>query len=245
MDFLGRIDQLIRNLDASPTVEAAAQVLCTYANPLGFEWLSYMLLVPPAGGPPGRFVITTYPPEWRARYAGEGYVSHDMVLRHAMRTARPFRWVEIGRIGDFTSEQQRVFHEAFEVGIRSGGTVPIHGPGQAKAQLTVASRLPDAQFAKLFAARRHELHLVATYLHERLLQLRGRDGRPAGYKLTPRELEVMTWTARGKTSEDIGQILAISDETVMKHIRNACSKLNASNKTHATAVAVLHGLIVP
>ena len=55
----------------------------------------------------------------------------------------------------------------------------------------------------------------------------------------------MTWTARGKTSEDIGQILAISDETVMKHIRNACSKLNASNKTHATAVAVLHGLIVP
>jgi LuxR family transcriptional regulator, quorum-sensing system regulator BjaR1 len=245
MDFLDKIDQFIRDLDASPNVEAISKVLRTHADALGFEWLTYQLLVPPAGMPPGRFYVTTYPREWTKRYAGEGYISHDMVVRHATRAMRPFAWLEIGRLSDFTPDQQRVFHEAGEFAIRSGGTVPIHGPGLAKAHLTVASRLPDAQLGKLFAARLHELRLLATYLHERLLQLRCSDAPPAVPRLTPRELEVMTWTARGKTSEDIGRILAISDETVMKHIRNVCTKLDASNKTHATAVAILHGLIVP
>jgi DNA-binding CsgD family transcriptional regulator len=245
MDFLGRIDQFIDELDACPDVEAVCQVLRTHVDALGFEWVTYQLLVPPAGAPPGRFVITTYPPEWRGRYAGEGYISHDMVLRHAARSVRPFPWLEIGRISDFTPDQQRVFNEAGEVGIRSGGTVPIHGPGHAMAQLTVASRLPDPAFARLFASGRHKLHLLATYAHERLLQLRVHDLPPVVHRLTPREVEIMTWTARGKTCEDIGQILGISDETAMKHIRNACAKLNASNKTHATAVAVRLGLIVP
>jgi LuxR family quorum sensing-dependent transcriptional regulator len=245
MDFLGKIDQFIRDLDASPDVEAVCQVLRIQTFALGFEWFSYQLLIPPADTPPGYFYVTSYPREWTARYVGEGHISHDMVSRHAARTVRPFRWLEIGRVGDFTPDQQRVFHEAAEFGLRSGGTVPIHGPGGAKAHFTVASRLPDAQLAGLYAARRHELHLLATYLHERLLQLRFHDTPPVVHRLTPRELEIMTWTARGKTCADIGQILGIADETVMKHIRNACAKLNASNKTHATAVAVLQRLIVP
>lgn len=61
--------------------------------------------------------------------------------------------------------------------------------------------------------------------------------------LTPREAEVMRWIACGKTSGDIARLLCISTDTVNTHVKNSCDKLNAANKTHATAIALVHGLI--
>ena len=60
-------------------------------------------------------------------------------------------------------------------------------------------------------------------------------------KLTPREVEVMTLIARGKTRNEISQILSISEETVKGYIKKACRKLNAANKTHATVLACMLG----
>jgi DNA-binding CsgD family transcriptional regulator len=66
------------------------------------------------------------------------------------------------------------------------------------------------------------------------------------YKLpqfTPRETEIMNWTAQGKTSLQISVLIKVKEPTVKKHIKSACQKLNANNKTHATAIAVTLGLI--
>jgi DNA-binding CsgD family transcriptional regulator len=62
-------------------------------------------------------------------------------------------------------------------------------------------------------------------------------------RLSPRETEVMTWTARGKTCYEIALLLAISEETVRAHVRNICHKTNAANKTHATVIALTNNLI--
>jgi len=64
-------------------------------------------------------------------------------------------------------------------------------------------------------------------------------------KLTPREIEVMTLTAKGKTRGEISRILSLSEETVKDYIARACRKLDAVNKTHAVALAVMLGLITP
>jgi len=61
--------------------------------------------------------------------------------------------------------------------------------------------------------------------------------------LSPRETEVMRWTACGKTSEEIASFLFLSKETVRAQIKSACKKLNANNKTHATAIALVHGIL--
>lgn len=74
----------------------------------------------------------------------------------------------------------------------------------------------------------------------------GLERAPIGsIHLTPREIEVLVWTAKGKTKWEIGQLLSISEDTVKKHMASACNRLEASNKTHAVAVALLHGLIIP
>ena len=61
--------------------------------------------------------------------------------------------------------------------------------------------------------------------------------------LTPREREVLRWTAAGKTSCEIGIILGISARTVNFHVTSILSKLNAVNKTQAVVKAVLLDLL--
>jgi LuxR family transcriptional activator of conjugal transfer of Ti plasmids len=62
-------------------------------------------------------------------------------------------------------------------------------------------------------------------------------------KLTPRETEVVTWTAQGKTYSEIATILGISEDTAKAHIENVRLKLRATNKTHAIALALKKHLI--
>lgn len=61
--------------------------------------------------------------------------------------------------------------------------------------------------------------------------------------LTERELEILRWLSQGKSSWDISKILDISERTVKFHVNNACVKLDAVNRTHAVAKAILHDLI--
>src|SRR5690606_29242341 len=60
--------------------------------------------------------------------------------------------------------------------------------------------------------------------------------------LTHREKEILRWTAEGKTSCEVAQILSISERTVNFHINNAMLKLCCTNKTQASAKAAALGL---
>jgi LuxR family transcriptional regulator len=61
--------------------------------------------------------------------------------------------------------------------------------------------------------------------------------------LTPREIEVLKWSADGKTAAEIGDILSISIPTVNFHIKNAVQKMKAANKTAAVVQALMAGLL--
>ena len=63
------------------------------------------------------------------------------------------------------------------------------------------------------------------------------------FTLTQREIECLTWTAQGKTSWEISVILGVSESTATFHLRNAGTKLKASNRAHAIAKALHLGLI--
>jgi DNA-binding CsgD family transcriptional regulator len=53
--------------------------------------------------------------------------------------------------------------------------------------------------------------------------------------LSPRELEILTWAAKGKTYWETAQILGVSYSAIHTHINNLKLKLNAINVTHAVA----------
>lgn len=62
--------------------------------------------------------------------------------------------------------------------------------------------------------------------------------------LSPREWEVLEWTACGKTSEEISSILDLSVSAVNFHVKSLLSKLDCCNKTAAVARAALLGMLI-
>ena len=62
-------------------------------------------------------------------------------------------------------------------------------------------------------------------------------------KLTPQEIETLTWIARGKSRWETGVILGVSEDTVKARLEKCRQKLDASNTTHAIAIALLHNLL--
>jgi DNA-binding response OmpR family regulator len=68
---------------------------------------------------------------------------------------------------------------------------------------------------------------------------------PRQVNLTEREVETLTWAARGKTSAEIAQILGLTKRTVDFHIDNARIKLNTTTRMHAAVKAAAGQLIEP
>lgn len=64
-----------------------------------------------------------------------------------------------------------------------------------------------------------------------------------GHDLTDRELEVLALMVKGLTNRQIGENLTISHSTVKHHVSNILSKLEASSRAEATALAMQHELV--
>lgn len=71
------------------------------------------------------------------------------------------------------------------------------------------------------------------------------EPRPQRIALRAREVEALTWVARGKTSIEIAQIVGLSKRTVDFHIDNARVKLDAATRSQAVSEATAKGLIAP
>lgn len=63
--------------------------------------------------------------------------------------------------------------------------------------------------------------------------------------LTLREIEVLKWSAEGKTAAEVALILDVKIRTVNFHIGSAIRKMGVSNKTSAVVQAALHGVFRP
>lgn len=57
------------------------------------------------------------------------------------------------------------------------------------------------------------------------------------FGLTPREADVLLWTARGKSNKDTSEILNISARTVNKHLEQVFVKVGVENRAAAAAAA--------
>jgi DNA-binding NarL/FixJ family response regulator len=61
--------------------------------------------------------------------------------------------------------------------------------------------------------------------------------------LTPREIEVLQYVAKGYGNKEIGARLGTAAGTVKMHLQNILSKLGASDRTHAVTLAIRRGII--
>jgi DNA-binding NarL/FixJ family response regulator len=117
------------------------------------------------------------------------------------------------------------------------GDVEIERALRAGARGYVLKSLPPRELADairdVHAGRKRIPADVAAHLAEHM----GEEG------LTLRERDVLSRAAGGLRNRDIGEELAITEETVKVHMRNILGKLSARDRTEAVTIALRRGII--
>ena len=87
--------------------------------------------------------------------------------------------------------------------------------------------------------------VLAALITARLARVARNALWPKQVGLREREVETLTWAARGKTFWEIGEILGLSKRTVEFHLENARRKLGVATRTQALIKAATGHLIQP
>jgi DNA-binding NarL/FixJ family response regulator len=87
--------------------------------------------------------------------------------------------------------------------------------------------------------------VLAALITARLARVARSKVWPKRVGLREREVETLTWAARGKTFAEIGTILSLSKRTVEFHLENARRKLGVATRTQALIKAAAGNLIHP
>ena len=90
-----------------------------------------------------------------------------------------------------------------------------------------------------------DFEVLTTIINARLAGVARSELWPKLVQLNDREVETLTWVARGKTSAEIAQILGLTKRTVDFHIDNARTKRGAATRTQAVIKAATGRLIDP
>jgi DNA-binding NarL/FixJ family response regulator len=90
-----------------------------------------------------------------------------------------------------------------------------------------------------------DFDMLAAIINARLAGIARNGVWPQTVRLNDREVEVLTWVARGKTSMEIARILGLTKRTIDFHIDNARDKLGTATRTEAVIKAAAGRLIEP
>jgi LuxR family quorum-sensing system transcriptional regulator CciR len=221
--------QFARIVEASADVDELGEALRDITQELGFEHFALMHHVDAARG--GAAIrLHDYPTQWADYYQAQALGLSDPVHRASHVTSIGFRWSQIPRMIPLTARDLRILALGREQGIGDGFTVPAHVPGEARGSCSFAigsgcpmpeTMLPLAQLAGIFAFE----------AARRLCTERGYRDEGAAPRLTDRQRDCVLWVARGKGDWEIGRILGVSEETVARHVKQACARYGVNKRT--------------
>jgi LuxR family transcriptional activator of conjugal transfer of Ti plasmids len=234
--------------DASQRLESGTETpelreaLEKFTASSGYEFYTYMAGRVVGGrrlanyGPRERPLhMTNIPDDWKAEYFKKKYCDHDPIWLFALGNLMPERWSNVIRRFDMTARQHKIIGEGKDAGLNDGVIIPVHGPGGEFAVLSLSHGESDTQARQNVELDETTLHMFALRFHSRIRALREPGAGEPPADLTSREIDVLFWTAEGKSTWDISQILAISESTVNFHINSAKRKLGVYSKPHAVA----------
>lgn len=231
-------ESLLIALDAATTEEAVFRALLSAAQALGFEHLAYGLRLAVPVSNPKVITLNNYPKSWQERYQEAGYIGVDPSVRHGVLSRLPLVWTD-----DVFSPARDLWEEARHAGLRVGWAQSSLDGSGVGGMLTL-SRSSDTLTCIELEAKEMEMRWLVQAAHlslSRVMQPKFTVQPDA--PLTPREIEVLKWSADGKTAGEIADILAIAVPTVNFHIKNVVLKMKAANKTAAVVRALMAGLL--
>jgi DNA-binding CsgD family transcriptional regulator len=216
--------------------------LVRFANELGFGLISGSLILEHGAGRVSSIGFGNIPEAYRTTFESDARGRRDPVMHRLKRLSAPFVYDQSMYVeenaGDIW-EIQALF------GFKTGIAMALHLPGGKHFLLGVDRDEPlpgdEMQLTRMMA----DLQLLAVHAQETTIRLLVPESSELQYlpKLTERELEILKWTAEGKSAWAVGQILNISEHNVKYHVKRILAKLGVGSKYQAAAKAKALGLI--
>ena len=183
-------------------------------------------------------VISNWPPELVSAYDALSLMEDSPVFEGLLQSINPMIW-EVGLTsGKRTAERRTLSDNLFrEFGLFNGVDFSVHTAQGNRGVVSFAGNRPVPCAGELM-----ELSFLSALVYERLKTFLPSHST-VDKILSRREKECLQWTAAGKTSLEIAQILEISEHTVNHYLSNVCQKLDATNRAHMVSKAMRIGLL--
>lgn len=148
---------------------------------------------------------------------------------------------------DIAPEPRKVLTSMLEHGLTTLLTVPIHLPRSQVALITFCGNGSVEDARAVLAETKVDLMAAAQFFMAAYNKELGLGGltEEALSKLTPKEWECLRLTAQGHREIEVARILGVEASTIRYHLRNVVTKLGASTRTHAVALAAQLGMVGP
>jgi LuxR family quorum-sensing system transcriptional regulator SolR len=171
-------------------------------------------------------------------YQEHGYLRVDPTVRLGITQTTSILWND-----ETFKTAPELWDDARSFGLNVGIAQPVWGADGSFGLLSLAREAEQLTAAEenlqclRMAWMAQTTHAIIGSMLKSFLNL------PVQAQLTQRELEILCWTAEGKTASEIGLILGLSDRTINFHINNFVRKLECNNKIQAAVKAVAIGLL--
>lgn len=235
------MEEFFSQVDAAADMSALWRVFRSYFLAMGITRIA-AVHIPPVGAPDqdqGMIRLEGFPAEWIDRYITQGRQADDPIRAQASVNAVPFRWSDIRALRTLTPAQETFLDELADIHYGDGIAIPVFGPGGRNGYVGLG--LPDG-VKDIPPEIVQRCQVAAQYCHQRYCEILVRQ--LGDYQaLSPRELEVLGWVARGKSNSVIAEIIGVSANTVDTHLRRIYGKLRVSDRVSAALAGLGHGLI--
>ncbi|WP_298433555.1 LuxR family transcriptional regulator [uncultured Jannaschia sp.] len=205
----------------------------------GIVRMSYHFLDPTGGRAP-LVRAEGFPEDWVAHYVKNDLADIDPIPALAARRTKPFFWSELETLVKLTPEERAFVRELETAHLGDGLAMQVYGPRMRSAYvgLGFGGPRPELSEAQIF-----ELKSAVQLAHLRYCELD--ETRPLTHReLSPRETEILSWIARGKSNSVMAEILGVSRHTVDTLVRRIFQKLEVGDRTTAVLRGLGAGLIV-
>lgn len=194
----------------------------------------------------GMKFLHNYPQHWMDHYFEHEFDKIDPVIIYGFHKYDSFSWDEVSKRMKLTRLQQNCLDQGIESGLNHGICTPLRGSNNAIAGLSLASTEKKDSFdgnKDLITAYSNHFYIAYRRLG---LQSKGSESENIlNHALNQKERDILSWMAKGKSYNDIADILCLSRHTVDYHVRNIYNKLGVNHATLAIVKAISYGLIEP
>jgi DNA-binding CsgD family transcriptional regulator len=227
--------EYIERVQSATSVDEVLASATRFAILMGFEYCSYVHR-PNTYFSINQTIYSNYPESWQSIYLEENYVNIDPTVRHAIKSTTPLTWTVSNSFDEVPKFREGMAAFDFKFGWCQST--------RSTAGMSMLSLARSDSYIPHTEINTPSLMWFTQVFNSALEKLITKSSlREDDIHLTSREIDVMRWTADGKTSHEISVILSISERTVNFHLNNVINKLGANNRIYATVKAISLGLI--